>query len=109
MERSGIMLKKRSFIVVLTFLMLFGWAGFFTSSNTGSGNVDVVSAATVNVGDEIGRQKICVVIETLTVIDVDDLEDEINIIEDEEGSSATIDSHKDLSAYANINNKANKC
>lgn len=97
------MLKKKVLVLALTLLMVFGVAGFFTNSNNGNVGVDLVSAATALVGEEIGRQKICVVIESLTIIDIGDLEDEINVIDDEDdidGGTINIYTNQDVKITA---------
>ena len=83
------MLKNKKFIIPIVVIFLFAGMTLFTTSNdNGSGQVDTVSAATVQLGDEVDRQQICVVIEELTVIDTDDLDDEVQIIEDVEDEPA---------------------
>jgi len=82
------MLKNKTLIFLLTLILVVGVYGFFIPHNENNGSIDAVSAATVQVGDEIGRQKVCVIIETLTVIDTDDLDEEINVIDDEDDLDA---------------------
>jgi len=82
------MLKNRKLILLLVLIMVVGVSGFFTPSKENQGGIDTVSASTVTLGSEIGRQTICINIDDLTVIDTDDLDDEITIIEDEDDLDA---------------------